>query len=237
MKKDNEALTQDQLLELNSSLGQKLEASKVLITDSKERIEKLEGEKSKLEEDMTEVEALKAKIAELEAQLAETEEAKTESQEGIDRATAIISDMAELGTKDEITAKVEAFDGLQEANSEMSTKLESYEAIGTADEIFEVFGEFKEIKLEASASELGAELGITSDKARMAIDKFESVADAKDFLSQFVLKAEAVAAEPETVEVIEKVESAGAGAEVEEVAKVETSTAMDELKQYMSKLG
>lgn len=236
MDKNIEELTQEQLLSLNKSLTSKLEASKVLIQDSRDKIEKVEADMEDAKSNKEKVEELEAQIAKLQEEIAALTDEKSESDASIERAAGIIEELSEIGNKDEIMAKVESHDSLVAAKDELTAKVESYTAIGTPEEIAEVFEEYKEAKLEASAVDLGVDLGISAGQARKAIDKFESVSDAKDFLAEFIPAKVEVVAEPEKA----KVESAvivGEEVEKEEVPVMKAESSFDELRAVMKKLG
>jgi hypothetical protein len=193
--------TEEQLLQLNESLTNKLEASKILINEYKD------------------------KFGEYEAVIAELEREKLESDDSIQRASRIISELSELGSKDEIIAKLESYDDAADEISDLKSKLESYVNIGTVEQMNTVIGEYKAMKMESAAVSIANELGIEYDKAVMAIDKFESAAEAKDFLSQFITSKSGT---EKVVEVNHKKTSLQ--------PKVE-STKIDGLKKYLAQLG
>lgn len=212
----------------------KLESEVAELTKQLEEKAEAEKKKSEGEEEMKKCEELQAEIDRLKAELEEAKSMKGEADEAIARASGLLADMAAIGTKEEILAKVEAHDSAVATAEELTAKVESYEAIGSVDQLTEAMGEYKEMKLESAATELANELSISADKVKLAIDKFESVDEAKEFLIAFGAgSAKSESAEEVADEKLKGESEEGAEAPA---GTMKAESQMDELKRIMKKL-
>lgn len=228
----------DSKSKLESLEKEKLDAAKVE-SDKEEKLNQEKKESEDMDKD-EQIKELTAEVERLKAELAEKDtdkevmESKIESYESaIERATATIEKVEAIGTFDEIAEGMSKVESLEADAIVMGEKLESldtYEAIGTPDEIGDVFEDYKGMKLETAATDLAKELNISKEKALLAIDKFESVDDAKGFLEQFIVAK----SESEDVEILgDKKEEDTEDLEAKTESK---STQMDDLKRMMKKL-
>lgn len=135
------------------------------------------------EMDQTKVDEIQAQCDDLKAKLARYEELGTpeELKEVLDRVDGTAEDNASLS----------------DANAEMAEKLESaaeelaqYRNLGTPEEINGLIDTHIEMRTKAESARISEELGISAEAVAKAINKFESVSEAEDFLRDLHVKTE-----------------------------------------------
>lgn len=187
---DGAGTENEPVAEPKESTSEEDELSKQL--DDEEKDEEEETNKSEGNDKMSK--ELEEKVAKLESDLATAKDlnAKYESLGGspeeignlLDEVNSSLEQFNKMGSKEEILSKLESYDAVCGENKDLTAKVESFEAIGTVEQVSEMFEELKNAKLESAADDLSKELDISKEQALLSINKFESVDEARDFLTQ-----------------------------------------------------
>lgn len=157
-------------------LADKLKSGTQAETNLNQKSEGNEMDQNKVDELQTEVTDLKAKLARYE-ELGTPEELK----EVMDRVDETVEDNSSLA----------------DANAELSEKLESagqeleqYREIGTPSEINGLVDTHIEMRTKSESARIAEELGVDADTIAKAINKFESVSEAEEFVRGMFSKSE-----------------------------------------------
>jgi plasmid stabilization system protein ParE len=157
-------------------LADKLKSGTQTETNLNQKSEGNEMDQNKVDEYQSQIDDLKAKLARYE-ELGTPEELK----EIMDRVDETVEDNASLA----------------DANADMAEKLESahdelakYREIGTPAEINGLVDTHIEMRTKAESARIAEDLGIDAETVARAIDKFESVSEAEEFVRGMFSKNE-----------------------------------------------
>lgn len=166
----------------------------------------------------------------------------------------------ELGTPEELAELIDKASKTVDVNSELTEKVESmssrlskYESIGEVDEVAQVVEEYGQMKINADADRIAAELSIPKEKVLATIERVGSVAAAEELLTDLFPKADPAETKTENdseqvaevqptdaqgPDLIEKTESARVvlGAPKHESATVAHKSRLDNLRKICGRL-
>lgn len=110
----------------------------------------------------------------------------------------------ELGTPEELAELMDKASKVVDVNSELTEKVESmgsrltkYESIGEVDEVAQVVEEYGQMKINADADRIAAELSIPKEKVLATIERVGSIAAAEELLTDLFPKADPSEHKPE----------------------------------------
>lgn len=165
-----------------------------------------------------------------------------------------------LGTPEELAELMDKASKTVDVNSELTEKVESmssrlskYESIGEVDEVAQVVEEYGQMKINADADRIAAELSIPKEKVLATIERVGSVAAAEELLTDLFPKADPTETKTENdgeqvakvqptdaqgPDLIEKTESARVvlGAPKHESAIVAHKSRLDNLRKICGRL-